>query len=692
MNKTGRKTAGKSRIQLALLQLMILVFVLINCAAHHLGLLDGMKIFLYQFFAWYMAGYAVLLLSRIRTGTMTERLALSYGFGSTFSMLVYFLLVIPGWKASLPYVTLAEGLAASVCVFRKESGSKEAGQESGYMPLCLALLFVYLLLFTFAGSFVNSMPDETGGTGYYVDWAFWAGNNIGFTKGFPIDRFRQVGVPFAYHYFSSLLMAQSSLCTGVDINVISFYFSGIFGGILLIFSACWFGTKVLRNKWLLLVFMLAVLFTNGNYTTFTWHILICPFGYDYGQAYGMLTLGALTEILLRKRNREYLWISCVFLAMCTGSKGPVGALVLVACGVAALSMLIRKDFRMGMLSGFLWLLSFLTVYCVFIMPHSSGGSGTSRIEYIGGLDLKTLSSSSMFLPGIVDELRNGYRITGHSRLLALISIFLYVYRSNKVVTLLMGIGLIRILCDLFRKKVDTLLYALEVTCLVGILLAIYLTQTGGSQMYFMMGMYPMGAMAGLYVLDAWLTGRNIVSFRKELITHGAVFTVVCMLGMSVSSYYETVLPKFRDGFATIRHKLAATDYTLHSFSYIDQEDWKIFAWLKENTPEMAVFAMDSFENILGKEAPMVAGVFSQRYVWNEQKYVRTAEKEARNKVMEGLETDLEGTIRTLKQNGVSYLLSRVKEGKEELGNRTDLLREEFRNEHYVIYSLQAENP
>ncbi len=686
---------GSGRIQLALLQLMILAFALINAAAHHLSMMDGVKIFLYQFFAWYMAGYALLLLARIRTDTLTERIALSYGFGSTLSMLVYFLLVIPGWKAALPYVTLTEGLAASLYVFKKESGRKKTEQESGYMPLCMTLLFIYFLLFTFAGSFVNSMPNETGGTGYYVDWAFWAGNNIGFTKGFPAERFRQVGVPFAYHYFSSLLMAQTSLCTGVDINDVSFYFSGIFGGILLIFSACWFGTRVLRNKWLLLVFMLAVLFTNGNYTTFTWHILICPFGYDYGQAYGMLTLGALAEILLRKRNREYLWISCAFLAMCTGSKGPVAALVLVTCGVAAFAMLIRKEFGKGLLSGILWLFAFLAVYYVFIKYHEPGRTLSSRIAYVGGADLETVTSSSLWLPGILGELRDGYRITGHSRLLSLISILLYVYRSDKVVALLLVIGLLRILRDLFRRKADAFLWSLAASGLTGILLAIYLTQKGGSQMYFMMGMYPMSVMAGLYALDSRLVeekGRITVSARNELITRGAVFAVVCMLGMSVSSCYDTVLPKFREGFAAIRGKLTAEDYVQTYWPYVDREDWEAFDWLKENTPELTVFAVDSFENAYGAEMPMLAGVFSQRYVWNEQKYVRTAEKEARNKVMEGLETDPEETIRTLKQNGVSYLLSRVKEGKEEPGSRTNLLREEFRNGHYIIYSLQAENP
>ena len=692
MKTTGKNTVGNNRVLLALLQLMILGFSLLNSMAHHLGLLAGVKIFLYQFFAWFLAGYAVLLLSRIRTRTLAERVALSYGFGSTLSMLIYFLFMIPGWKAALPYATLTEGLAASVYVWKKESGRKETEPESGGMLLCLALLFIYLLLFTFAGSFVNSMPDETGGTGYYVDWPFWAGNNIGFTKAFPGTRFRQVGVPFAYHYFSSLLMAQTSLCTGVEINAVSFYFSGIFGGILLIFSAGFFGTRVLRNRWLVLVFMLAVLFTNGNYTTFTWHILICPFGYDYGYAYGMLTLGALAEILLRKRNREYLWVSCVFLAMCTGAKGPVAALVLVCCGVATLYLLIRKEIKTGLLCGFLWLLSFLAIYYIFIMYHEPGRTLASRIEYIGGLDVNTVTSSSVWLPGVMGELQYGYRIAGHSRILGLISILLYVYRSNKVVALLIGIGFIRILRDLFRKKGDALLYALEASCAVGILLAIYLTQKGGSQMYFMMGMYPMGAMAGLYALDNWFAEeKEKVPQGGNRFAHGALFAVVCLLGMSVSSYSETVIPKFREGFATIRSKLTAADYSMDFWFYADREDYEAFVWLKENTPEMTVFAMDSFENAYGAETPMMAGVFSGRYVWNEQKYVRLAEAEARNRIMDGLDADPEGTLQTLRENGVSYLLSRVKEGKEEYGSRTDLLREEFRNGHYIIYRLREKD-
>ena len=125
MKTTGKNTVGNNRVLLALLQLMILGFSLLNSMAHHLGLLAGVIIFLYQFFAWFLAGYAVLLLSRIRTRTLAERVALSYGFGSTLSMLVYFLFMIPGWKAALPYATLAEGLAASVYVWKKESGRND---------------------------------------------------------------------------------------------------------------------------------------------------------------------------------------------------------------------------------------------------------------------------------------------------------------------------------------------------------------------------------------------------------------------------------------------------------------------------------------------------------------------------------------------------------------------------------------
>ena len=240
---------NKNLRYLEILQMLILFFLLFNCLIHRVSFVFGFRVFFYQFAALFLAGYVLVDLIKMRVKSLTEMVALSYGVGGIVSLLAYFAFVTSGTKTALPYFTVAEFICATIYIYRKKGKIKKYETDRFGFVFCLMVLFIYYCLAVVSVSSVNTLPNETGGGGYYADWGFWAGNNIGFTKGFPADNFRQIGMPFAYHYFSSILMAQSSLCTGVDINLITFYFSSLFGGLFLVFSAYYFATRLIKNKW-----------------------------------------------------------------------------------------------------------------------------------------------------------------------------------------------------------------------------------------------------------------------------------------------------------------------------------------------------------------------------------------------------------------------------------------------------------
>ena len=98
--------------------------------------------------------------------------------------------------------------------------------------------------------------------------------------------------------------------------------------------------------------------------------------------------------------------------------------------------------------------------------------------------------------------------------------------------------------------------------------------------------------------------------------------------------------------------------------------------------------MDTFVTGYGVEVPMLAGVFAERYVYNEQKYVFEEEAQRRANIVAGLAADPVNASAVLASEGVTYLASRIQEGKTEYGMVADNIHEVYRNSRYIIYELQ----
>lgn len=678
---------NSNRQYLALFQGLIMLFLFFNYVAHDISFSSVIRIFLYQFFAWFLAGRVIVSLFKIQVKNYAEMMALSYAFGAISALLIYLLFMLPGLGFLLPLFTVLEGAACTYYLYKKDSIINKCEIDSFGMWVCIVLLAIYFSFSFCAVSLVNSFPNETlGGTGYYADWPFWAGNNIAFTKGFPIDTFRQTGTIFKYHHFSSILMAHMSLCTGVDINWISFYFSSIFGGIILVLTAYYFSTRLVKTKWLIVVIMVVALFTDGTTVTYTWHTNICPFGFDYGFAFGMMSLALLVEILKNDRFEELFLPSCMYLAMTTGCKGPIGVVVLASYGAAAASYLIQRKFKRGFLSGICWLTSFFVVYLIFI--NSPGTFSTeSGAQYIGGLGINTVITSARWVADIYSSLLSTYRIGGDHLLVKLYAVWLYIYRANKVVMTLLLIAIGMIIKDFLKKKYDNILYCLFTSSLAGIMLAIYITQAGGSQMYFMMGMFPSAIMAGGYALERINDEKQTKSGVSSLSLYRAVCIIMLFtLGISASQYYNTIMAKFREGVAVVRDTYTPEDYGAY---YADSLDYDAFDWLKKNTPEDALIATDSHTDIYGRDNSMIMGMFSQRFIWNEYKYVPNADEATRrNEIVTAAMSNPDEYVFLMKEDGVDYLVYQIADGKAEYAAQCSLLSEVFRNNHYVVYKVE----
>lgn len=673
-----------NKAYLCILELLVLAFFFLNYKVHDVSILDVVKVFLYQLFAWGVTGYAVMRMLKVKAKNFLQVLALSYTIGAVTALLFYLVFMLPGIGFLLPYFTILESGLAVFYIIKSKADIEEYESDSFDKVICFVFLVVLLFVTFFVVSLVNVMPSETpNGTGYYVDWLFWAGNNIAFTRNFPSDCFRQPGVTFNYHYLSSLLMAHTSLCTGVSVNLITFYFSGILAPIVFVLSAYYFASVVSRRKLMIAILMGAMIFTDGSTITYIWHTTICPFGFDYSMAYAMMSIGMLYEILINDRFKDLFVPSIFFLGMTTGCKGPIGVIVLAAYGVAAIIMLVRKQFKLGLLCGILWSAAFIVVYYTFINSEWVTQSAQG-LEYIGGLGINDIFSNQPLVQRVYNALLTAYRLEEDSVFLQIYTIWLYLYRTNKVVMVLFIISIIVLIRGILRKKCDSLLVCLTVPSLIGIVLNYYTMQSGYSQMYFLMGIYPVATFAGVYAIQE--LGDDLVSRGKSrLLYTGALALVLLSLGQSGTMCYDTLYPKFVDGINIERNLYSVDEYTCYS---IDAEEYEVCEWLRDNTDEDCLIALDSHVNIAGKENSMIVGVFTERYIWNEEKYLPDIiEGERRSDIMQQIWCDPNRTIQILRDEGVDYVLVMIGDNKPDLCSMVSDVNEVYRNLHYVVYSI-----
>ena len=657
-----------SGVLFAILQIIILIFLVINAFLHQYSIGDSIKLFFYQFFAWFLVGCAIasVLINQIKS--LTELVALSYALGGIASLLTYFVCMLLQKPQFIVWVVIIESLIAFIYIaINWRTLFCYSIETDGVIPCLIVLIFFYILA-TLVVSLVNILPTENEIVGYYVDWPFWVGNNIAFIKEFPNQNFRLVGTPFKYHYFSSILMAEISLCSAVDIVSLSFSYSFIFSGLLLVFSSYFFCSRLL-NGWYAIISLIAMLFTDGQYVTFSWHTLICPFGFDYGYAYSMMAMASLVEIVRRDRWQEYFIPSVVFLAMTTGCKGPNGMVILTGFGIVAIWYLIKKDFMKGFLGGFAWFGAFLLVFLGFIYSP-----GTLTTDTGSGLKFVCFNPLAHGIYEALEEL--GFR---YPLITAIFADFLFVFKSNIFASCLLTLVLITVIKDLFCRRVDLVVLSLLVSSVAGSILLLFTRQIGGSEMYFYMATFPASILAGIYIIE----NISLKCVRKALL----ISIIPLLVYSSVNWYFiKRTVPIAINGFHQIDGSI---DFASDLYScYADASDYDAFIWLRDHTAYDDVVATDSFLEAHGLSNNLLAGVFSERYIWNEIKYAEPKEESLRrNEIVNLLGITPNAAVNQLAEEGVEYLLHSNVNGSALHLDGLDRLTVVFENSHYTIYHI-----
>ncbi len=650
-------------------QVVLFAICFAVCFFCSLPFYEGLFYFLYQLCGICIPGLALLCLIRDKSDLFDHEILFAYVFGSCILIAEYIVWIITASRIPVFAISGIIFIVSSFILFRKRDVFKSEPDLSFLIYTVLFLVLACICFFSISYHFI--MPDLYGTATYNKDFFFWVGNSISFTKGFPIYNYRQVGDIFYYHYFSNILIAMSSMATGLSVLHVSVYFSYLIPCLLMILGCDYFLRSMLDNRIHVLIGCVFILLTAGSTCFMPDHLYFCPFGFDYGYAFAMICAGHLLR-MYRKDDFSLcnVIISCVLIMMDTGFKAPIALVVLMMYGMVTFDLLLKKKWAKGLTLGIVWLLSFVIIYVLVISGIDLGKERKNGLEILGLLG--AFDSNRWAIEILGDLINNhGYPDNGITRIVAL---FLYVFRSNKAAMILLMFSALVLLYLLLKKKKLFVTLALVCTSLWGILLTINTFQDGNSQMYFMMATFPFSVLSGMDAIE-----KNA---KKEL-QYLLLVLVIALSFSDIRSFFMDSVKTQIDDAQLIRRGEIVHGMEKYQFS---NDEYELAEWIKENTGEMDYVAVDCFEyDELRKEEML--GVFSERFIWNDGLYSTDSERERRRQIVDRVFDGDMFAVKELKEENVRYLVQTLSVNPNQRISQAKIV---YERDGFIVYSLNNE--
>lgn len=628
-------------IEIPVIQGFALFFCILTCLICRLPVSDGIVYFLFQLFVVFIPGMAITSLLRMNKKDNLNNIMWSFAFGLLILLIEYPLMAVLKLSVYSWLLNCLISLVSIIYLSRSKSGEERAQQNSDLWALLLFVVAVSSLCF-FSVSLANPIYRDQD---VYLnkDFLFWVGNSLSFTKVFPVQDYRLPGLAFYYHYFSSVVIAQSSFSTGLSPVKLSFYFSYLIPCILLVFSAYYMLKKFLNKKAYILIGIILILMSEGSTSFLTHHLYFCPFGYDYACAFSMILIGLLIEMY---KNDDFgffnMFVSCALIVMDTGFKATTAIVTLMGFGIVAFDMLLKRKWKKGILCGLCWLFSFLAVYCVFIADLSGATAQTNDLMFLGVIGAFENNYLAM---DILDDLHMNYGFPNNGITL-IITLLLYILRSNRPAMYLFALSFIyRFIVFIKKKEISVIPLALNMICIWGILLTNVTHQDGNSQIYFIMSVFPFGVCAGLRVVE-------------ELEDKGKYLKLVFLLLLALISFDDVrrfVLDRVKPEVVNAIHAYIGSEVDKANRVLYSKDDRELTKWLKSNTENLDLLALDVFEYD-GIKKDEVLGVFGERYVWNDGQYGLEEEKVKRREIVKRFFENDSDAKQVLIDAGVRYVI------------------------------------
>ena len=609
-----------------------------------------------------LPGMAVLQIAPVEGTTKLENLLFSYSFGYVINIMLYFV-VASGDISDIGcrWICLGITMISGFILYKKRSIQQEE-KDIGEKYLWIIIVCTIFLIYFIAFSMKHVIPSFLGKNSWHSDLLYWIGDIVALKKDFPPVDFRTLSLNYSYHYFGALQLAFVSKATGLSAAEIALNYSYIQAVVMLGLSALSLVKRVLKRKKVILFTLFLLLFSTGwektTGVTFFWHIYQVPMAFNIAYSLEMIVfLLLLIQMTKGKCDHVNLFFLVAFLLICTGTKGPSGALVLLGIGIVCVNWLLKKEYKKALLYGLVSLLAFGIIY--YLLLASGNSSYLERAVY-----------------------EDPYKIGLHNTLIVNLKIIFWKTLKYFVNLILINPWIVvpaglYILFVLLKRNIKIDDVAFLTMGAVGTILGYVLHYYGNSQIYFSLSALPFITI---------LAGRGIELVAEINPLHGRErkYTTVIVTVIGTMGILATILcGNWKNSLQTyviqgICHLCGKeTDYEMVT-QMMSYSEYEAYLWIMENTDRNSIFLSDRMleEGVFC----YIPGVFSERYIY---RYLNEADLENGRKCFTG---DSE-ILNLYKDKGVKYLIQNKL-----ISSPKKLFPEEdatlvFENEEVYVYKL-----
>lgn len=552
----------------------------------------GLVFSLYTLTGMLLPGYALVNLLKIDCKTDIELIAYIIFFGYFVSFIQYFFVVPFAMQDYAPCVwALFSVLSASFLLYKdKKSGLAKFEYKDNFgIWVCILLFFVVLFIKCGLYAGINLLPyGKVNETGIHEDLIYWMENSIELTKRFPPYNYRSYGVPYNYHYFTSVQLATMSLATKISIPLTTFCFSYIQPAAMMVFGGYVVFSKCNKSNLLRLGAMLVFLFTAGfsdltdnRYAGFMYEY---PFAFDYGMAiFLFLTFLVMKVFCIENLDKKSLCVICVcFLFLC-GIKANFAMMALVGIGTLCLRWIFLSKYKKeALFLGVLFILIFGIAYLTITNLHGYA-------EDVSEVFMKsnTLTNGGDYGDGRLLPFFEGMLNHNIPKSVAgVIFCIVFSFLSNPLLFLVIVFQIVRAIVK--KESLSDGSLCLLTMVVAGVFIKVFVGMYGWSEQYFLYNVFPIGTM---FALINWNTEfeRKISFYAKASIL--GVFFVIGFYGLVKYDDRYSFFEDIGHGISRYCGSEWIADYKMK----ITKNELEAYEWLRDHTGREEFMMTNSIE-------------------------------------------------------------------------------------------------
>lgn len=380
----------------------ILSYILIMLWGFKIPVRTMLCFLFFQIFLILLPGIAAIYALKLKTSRLS-RICLSYAIGSILNIFEYFFAAFFDSRVSYLAVSICTafvsvGIICKAYVRKEVIGIREGDKNIEVIRDLFFTGFLLINIFAYSAQYLGT---DINGVAYISrDMQYWCSNSVALKIQFPAEDLFMQGTKLFYHYFSSIQIAFFSIISGIDVFTLSFPLYSLTKTFIVAGAVIYISEILCTDiKWFIIGFLLLLCttgFENISVVTYLHHILISPFGFDIGFAYGVYFIACLIA-QWRKKEFEYsFWIlTCLFWTACVGAKAPIASVLLLVPGALSFYWLVKRKWKLSLCYGFSILSIFLTVniFCVGAFSVVQG-TGNWWLELHTLQDIKTIGGGA----------------------------------------------------------------------------------------------------------------------------------------------------------------------------------------------------------------------------------------------------------------------------------------------------------